>query len=228
MVGQELVYDTPSIDEDFESSRNAATYYPRAMEIWRGANLNIDFNAGTNGWVGAMVDHPYDAMAATENFWRSIGVNPRPYTMFNEVSAIVHAPQAGGPPKLRMIQRQVRRGYVHPQAHARMRHLQAELNDTTIPQITIIPFVQQITGMISAFNVVSRAFTHVPANNLRGKIPEGGWPSVSVEVSRLQEPTIEHTDFGQTEFRIRRNEVHLYMNKEDRMESDHRPAGVSP
>lgn len=225
MVQPEIVFDTPKFDEDFESSRNAATFYPKAQEIWRGANLDIDHNS-PKGWVAGLTDYPAEAMAANENYWRSLGVNPRPYLKFNAV-ADRYLAQKSAAAEMRSIQQQIRRGVAHPSAYQRMRQLGAALNDTTIPQITIIPFVQQITGMISMYNVISRAFTHVPANSLRGKIPEGGWPSVSVQVQRMQEPKITHTDFGQTEFRIRRNEVHLYMNKEDRMEATIDPLAFS-
>lgn len=95
----------------------------------------------------------------------------------------------------------------------------AALNDSAIQQVTIVQFVQQMIGRIENASIIAKSHTHVPANNLRGKIPEGGFPSVTMQVGRLQEPEITHTDFGQKEFRIRRNDCHLYISREDRMEA---------
>ena len=103
----------------------------------------------------------------------------------------------------------------------------AALNDSAIHQITIVQFVQQLIGRINSLNVINKAFMRIPSDNLRGKIPEGGAPGVTVQVSRLQEPTITHTDFGQTEYRIKRNDMHLYISREDRMEATLDPLSFS-
>ena len=103
----------------------------------------------------------------------------------------------------------------------------AELNDSAIQQITIVQFIQSILGQLENVNVISKAFTNLPLNSLRGKVPEGGSPNISIQVDRLSEPRIDHTDFGQTEFRIKRNDVHLYISREDRMEATVDPLAFS-
>ena len=95
----------------------------------------------------------------------------------------------------------------------------AELNDSAIQQVTILQFVQGILGQIETESQVAKIFINLSLGQLRGKIPEGGTPGITIQASRLSEATINHTDFGQTEFRIRRNDIHLYIPREDRMEA---------
>lgn len=95
----------------------------------------------------------------------------------------------------------------------------ADVNDQNIFQITIVQFIDSILGEIENDMVVTRAATHIPLNGLRGKIPEGGWITVDMQVDRMNEPNIQQNQFGQTEVRIKRNDIHMYMAKEDRMEA---------
>jgi hypothetical protein len=95
----------------------------------------------------------------------------------------------------------------------------AEINGTNTDQLTIVQFVNKIVGNIENASYVASAFKNIPLDKLRGKIPEMGWPGVNVQVKRLSEPEINQIQFGQDEFRIYRNDVHIYMSREDRMEA---------
>ena len=122
--------------------------------------------------------------------------------------------------KAKILERKARHSY-SPSIAREMAQLERSgaLNDSSIEQLTIVQFVHSIIGQLDTANIVTRACTGVPTNSLRGKIPEGGFPSVSVQVDRLSEPKITQSDFGQTEFRIKRNDVHVYISREDRMEA---------
>ena len=89
----------------------------------------------------------------------------------------------------------------------------------TINQLTIVQFVNEIVGKLEQPSFVTTAFKHIGLDTLRGKIPEMGWPPVNVQVQRISEPKIDFADFGQAEFRIFRNDVHVYTSREDRMEA---------
>jgi len=86
-------------------------------------------------------------------------------------------------------------------------------------QLTIVQFVNEIVGRLEQPSYITTAFRHIALDRLRGKIPEMGWPAVNLQVQRLSEPEINYTEFGQTEFRIFRNDVHIYIPREDRMEA---------
>ena len=111
----------------------------------------------------------------------------------------------------------------YPQIH----NFSAALNDSAIEQLTIVQFVKDIIGQMENVTTISKAFSTIQSNNLRGKIPEGAWPDVSIQVDRLSEPLITHTDFGQEFFRIKRNDVHIYISREDRMEASIDPYSFS-
>ena len=215
-------------DKIIGDSEHAVSYYPEAREMWAGSEVDIAFmrNGLGGGWLAGMEGILDPVEDRREIGYTQAGLNTRPALKFTEVDdRLIRAKQASA--ELNLLRRQAMRGLLTPQMAAQMRSAQAELSSHVIPQITIVPFVQRIIGMITSYNVISRAFTHIPANNLRGKIPEGGWPGVNVQVKRLQEPNISHTDYGQTEFRIRRNEIHLYINREDRMEATIDPLAYS-
>lgn len=94
-------------------------------------------------------------------------------------------------------------------------------------QLTIVQFVNQIVGNLEQPSFITSAFKNIPLDKLRGKIPEMGWPPVNLQVDRLNEPVIDYAQFGQTEFRIKRNDVHIYISREDRMEATIDPFAVS-
>lgn len=101
------------------------------------------------------------------------------------------------------------------------------VNSDNTNQLTIVQFVNQIIGQLEQPSYIASAFKNIPLDKLRGKIPEMGWPAVNIQVSRLSEPEINYTEFGQTEFAIKRNDVHIYIPREDRMEATIDPFAVS-
>lgn len=103
----------------------------------------------------------------------------------------------------------------------------AEVNSDNTTQLTIVQFVNQIIGHLEQPSYISAAFKNIPLDKLRGKIPEMGWPPVNIQVKRLSEPEISSVEFGQAEFRIFRNDVHIYTSREDRMEATIDPHAVS-
>lgn len=107
------------------------------------------------------------------------------------------------------------------------RYQAAVVNGVNTNQITIVQFVNEIVGRLEQPSFITTAFKNIGLDKLRGKIPEMGWPSVSIQVERLSEPTIYGTQFGQNEFRIYRNDVHIYTSREDRMEAVVDPHAVS-
>ena len=109
------------------------------------------------------------------------------------------------------------------QANMQLAQLESEykavVGGTTTNQLTIVQFVNEIVGHLEQPSYIATAFKHIGLDTLRGKIPEMGWPPVNVQVQRISEPKIDYADFGQAEFRIFRNDVHVYTNREDRMEA---------
>jgi len=103
----------------------------------------------------------------------------------------------------------------------------AAIGDGNTSQLTIVQFVNQIVGNLEQPSFITSAFKNIPLDKLRGKIPEMGWPAVNLQVDRLSEPIIDYTEFGQTEFRIKRNDVHIYIPREDRMEAAIDPFATS-
>lgn len=104
---------------------------------------------------------------------------------------------------------------------------EAVTNGDNVNQLTIVQFVNEIVGKLEQPSYITTAFKHIALDKLRGKIPEMGWPQVSIQVGRLSEPEISNTEFGQKEFRIFRNDVHIYVSREDRMEATIDPYAVS-
>ncbi len=94
-----------------------------------------------------------------------------------------------------------------------------EVGSDNTNQLTIVQFVNEIVGKLEQPSFITTAFRHIALDRLRGKIPEMGWPAVNLQVKRLSEPEINYTEFGQQEFRIFRNDVHIYIPREDRMEA---------
>ena len=103
----------------------------------------------------------------------------------------------------------------------------AVVNGDNTNQLTIVQFVNEIVGKLEQPSVLTTAFKHIALDKLRGKIPEMGWPAVNLQVQRLSEPEINYTEFGQTEFRLFRNDVHIYTSREDRLEATIDPHAVS-
>jgi hypothetical protein len=103
----------------------------------------------------------------------------------------------------------------------------AVVNGDNVNQVTIVQFVNEIIGKLEQPSFITTAFKHISLDKLRGKIPEMGWPAVNLQVSRLSEPEITSTEFGQAEFRILRNDVHIYTSREDRLEATIDPHAVS-
>lgn len=177
----------------------AITYFPKDQVMYSGAHEDMAA-ARPSEWVAAM---KYEGKSGHEKF------------LFEDVAEHV-ASTKRAMQKMKVLSRQASRG---ARGGNEFLQLEAEINDSAIDQITIVQFVQQIIGQLKNVNVVTRAFKTISTNRLRGKIPEGNWPDVSVQVDRLSEPQITHTDFGQNEFRIKRNDVHIYISREDRMEA---------
>ena len=201
----------------------AATYYPESMELREGRATDIDHSGP---YMAAYVDHLEETKKAALEYNMAKG---RLYD-----SKIDHTSDALRNRRMNHLERVALRkafkrgGLAVSQMH-RLDQLtrSADLNDSAIYQITIVQFVQQIIGQINTLNVVNRAFTRIPADNLRGKIPEGGTPEITIQSKRFQEPTVSHADFGQTEFRIRRNDLHLLFSREDRYEASIDPLAWS-
>ena len=103
----------------------------------------------------------------------------------------------------------------------------AIVDSNNTQQLTIVQFVNQIVGNLEQSSFITTAFKNIPLDKLRGKIPEMGWPPVNLQVDRLNEPVIDYAQFGQTEFRIKRNDVHIYISREDRMEASIDPFATS-
>ena len=104
---------------------------------------------------------------------------------------------------------------------------QAVVGGVNTNQLTIVQFVNEIIGRLEQPSYITTAFKTIPLDKLRGKIPEMGWPAVNIQVNRLSEPEINHTEFGQAEFRIFRNDVHIYTSREDRLEATIDPHATS-
>lgn len=119
------------------------------------------------------------------------------------------------------VQMQLREAYQEYKAYTNA------VNSDNTNQLTIVQFVNQIIGRLEQPSYITTAFKNIPLDKLRGKIPEMGWPAVNIQVSRLSEPEINYTEFGQTEFAIKRNDVHIYIPREDRMEATIDPFAVS-
>lgn len=124
--------------------------------------------------------------------------------------------------KMEVLQK-MGRGVYNADIMRKMANLQKEYSgvvggDNT-NQLTIVQFVNEIVGKLEQPSYITTAFRHIALDRLRGKIPEMGWPAVNLQVKRLSEPEINYTEFGQTEFRILRNDVHIYIPREDRMEA---------
>ncbi len=180
--------------------------------MWSGSIDDID-NARPKDYIATM------EFVKAENPLFSASLNPEMDFKFTHVAEHV-AETKKALAKSKLIHSRGRRGY-SASLNREMATLEnsAALNDSAIDQTTIVQFVHQIIGKLQNVNVVAKAFTSIPSNRLRGKIPEGAWPDVSVQVDRLSEPQITHSDFGQNEFRIKRNDVHIYISREDRMEA---------
>jgi len=115
----------------------------------------------------------------------------------------------------------------HRQYAGLVNEYKAVVNGLNTNQLTIVQFVNEIIGKLEQPSYITTAFKHIPLDKLRGKIPEMGWPAVNIQVNRLSEPEITETEFGQAEFRIFRNDVHIYTSREDRLEATIDPHQVS-
>ena len=113
------------------------------------------------------------------------------------------------------------------EAYNEYKEFTAEINSDNTNQLTIVQFVNQIIGHLEQPSYVTAAFKNIPLDKLRGKIPEMGFPPVNIQVRRLSEPEISSVEFGQTAFRIFRNDVHIYTSREDRLEATIDPHAVS-
>lgn len=124
------------------------------------------------------------------------------------------------------------RGQFNAEVQSRLQEAYAEYQASIVDsnntnQLTIVQFVNQIVGNLEQPSFITTAFKNIPLDKLRGKIPEMGWPPVNLQVDRLNESVIDYAQFGQTEFRIKRNDVHIYISREDRMEATIDPFAVS-
>ena len=202
-------------------------YYPGSMELREGHSIDIR-DAGKFLASMRKVDPTEKQLSASAGPNTNTGFGAYPNYVIGDIAPELAVARKSQVQKA-LVRRAMDRGDTSLNTVARYNQLtrSADINDSSIHQITIVQFVQQMIGRINAVNVVTRAFTRIPADNLRGKIPEGGAPGVNVQVKRLSEPKIVHTDFGQTEFRIRRNDLHLYINREDRMEATIDPLAFS-
>ena len=208
------------------SQTMSMTYFPKSMELMDGGGDDPDINDSGQFIMSFAPDEGVQkTFSASE---APVAPNHVAAIRMKEAAPFIMNRRRNFLERLR-LRKEYRRGTLSASGFARYQALtkSADLNDSAIHQITIVQFVQQMIGQISTLNVINRAFTRVPADNLRGKIPEGGAPGITIQSRRLQEPNITHTDFGQTEFRIRRNDLHLYISREDRMEATIDPLAFS-
>lgn len=124
------------------------------------------------------------------------------------------------------------RGQFNAEVQSKLQEAYAEYQASIVDsnntnQLTIVQFVNQIVGNLEQPSFITTAFKNIPLDKLRGKIPEMGWPPVNLQVDRLNESVIDYAQFGQTEFRIKRNDVHIYISREDRMEATIDPFATS-
>jgi len=160
----------------------------------------------------------------------SAGLNPNTLFQLAEVKEELTAAK-----KLQLKMKDLNRrsygGHYDPTVMRQMAALQKEykavVNADNTTQLTIVQFVNEIIGKLEQPSYITAAFKHIGLDRLRGKIPEMGWPAVNLQVNRLSEPEISYTEFGQKEFRIFRNDVHIYTSREDRMEATIDPHAAS-
>ena len=193
------------------------TYFPKTGEIFRGAYDDIEqVNAGE---YLATVQRKFPEIDRTDLKSYAASINMPSKFEFTDVGNDVAQTKLALKRRAE-LKRNIKKGFSAAVARdLDILERSGALNDSAIQQVTIVQFVQQIIGRLANVSVIAKAFINVPANNLRGKIPEGTWPNVQMQVDRLQEPEITHADFGQKEFRIKRNDIHLYISREDRMEA---------
>jgi hypothetical protein len=103
-------------------------------------------------------------------------------------------------------------------AKLRVQAREAAINDVSTKQLTIVQFVTDMIGLIQNSVTLTQAVTKINSNMLRGKVPEISAPNVQVQVPRLASPHYETTETGQTEYRLKRNEVLLEIPREDQLE----------
>ena len=192
-------------------SSTTVTYFPKDQTAWSGDHKDIN-NVRSNEYLGTIEK----VVPEPNTFGASIKPTEFKFSeVSNGLSETLHAMKKSAAIKRRG------NGRFNAAWNRELQQLEssAALNDSAINQVTIVQFVQKIIGQLQNVNEIAKAFVNIPSNNLRGKIPEGTWLKPSIQVDRLSEPDITHSDFGQTEFRIKRNDIHVYISREDRMEA---------
>ena len=216
------------------------TFFPKSMVAYSGSALDIN-NIGLQSEFVASFKQVekhtfvYSAMKKSEETANldelNALLNPRVGYQIDEVREELSA--------MKRIETKI--GELNKKSHGRMQfnasvmdemaslhdQYDAVANSDNIDQVTIVQFVNEITGKLSQASYIATAFKHIALDRLRGKIPEAGWPAVNIQVSRLSEPEIQNTEFGQIEFRIFRNDIPIYISREDRMEATIDPFAVS-
>lgn len=198
------------------------TYFPADKGVYAGAHMDID-SVGPGEYLTSLVED-----SAKNPNWDKISVSGDERSLLASQGYNYERQFAHSTNRIRTIKDAVVRNLkARKEGRRGMRTMEAAINDSAIEQITIVQFVKDIIGKMEVIANIPKAFTAIQSNNLRGKIPEGAWPDISVQVDRLEEPLITHTDFGQTFFRIKRNDVHIYISREDRMEASIDPYSFS-
>lgn len=214
------------LENSLETRRGAATFFPKSRLVYAGDYTEID---------QVPVRRDYLAALAPDTSVKDLGLKAG-LTMGERD---LREPTTDGIPRVierlgerfersskavvmvAALRRAYKEGTITPMHLRRLEELErtADVNDGNIFQITIVQFIDSILGEIENDIIVTRAPFAIPLNGLRGKIPEGGWFGVDMQVDRLSEPNIQQNKFGQAEVRIKRNDIHMLMSREDRMEA---------
>ena len=96
----------------------------------------------------------------------------------------------------------------------------AAVNDTNAHQLTRIQFVRGIIGQIMNYLVAAKGYETINTPSLLGSIPEAGVADGNMQVEKLSRLVPSTTEFGGTDFRVRRNEVMVYLPKVTAFESN--------
>lgn len=216
------------------------TFFPFSEVAYSGSAMDIN-NIGMNAeWIASFKkvekhNRVFSAMKKNEETAdlevMNTLLNPRVGYQIDEVREELSAMKRIEGKMSELRKRSHGRNQFNASVMSEMESLQTEYsavaNGDNIDQVTIVQFVNEIVGKLTQASYIATAFKHVALDRLRGKIPEAGWPAVNVQVSRLSEPEIQNTEFGQLEFRIFRNDIPIYISREDRMEATIDPFAVS-
>jgi hypothetical protein len=201
--GSALDIDNLGYDNEFVASFETFEVVPKVFSAKKDENLEA-YQAALNPRIGYRIEEVREELSAMKRIQKKIDkvkANSRGRNQFN--ASVIG--------EMQDLQEQYN----------------AVVNGDNTNQLTIVQFVNEIVGKLEQPSYITTAFKHIALDRLRGKIPEMGWPAVTLQVGRLSEPEISNTEFGQLEFRIFRNDIHIYVSREDRMEATIDPYAVS-